>query len=127
VKDFVRRIHRKRRVQAQGIHLEKLVYLSKEEFKFLKQKRVEFLKKWGQFGEEEPKVGLGGKKEAIRGCIKEDLKGRIRNHTPCYEATNIHATRDSLIWSWRRVKEYYQDLEEELDSKMKQMKRLIRN
>jgi len=114
-----------------------LIYLSEEEFEFLKLKRIEFLKKWGYFGEEGLKGRLGGfilngftmngKSEAIRGSINEDLRGKIHNHTPCYEATNIQATRDSLFWSWRRVKEYYRDLEEELDDKMKQMKKLIRS
>jgi len=104
-----------------------LVYLSAEEFEFLKLKRVEFLKRWDYFGEDRPKERLGGKSEAIGGCINEDLRGRIHNHTLCYEATNIHATRDSLFWSWRRVKEYYQDLEEESDSRMKQMKKLLRS
>ena len=116
-----------RRVQAQGIHLERLVYLGQKEFEFLKQKRVEFLKKWGYFGEEGPKERLGGKNESIGGATNEDLRGRIHNHTPCYEPTSIAATRDSLFWGWRRVKEYYQDLEEELDSKMRQMKKLIRS
>ncbi len=27
-----------------------------------------------------------------------------------YEPTNIQATRDSLFWGWRRVKEYYRDI-----------------
>ena len=102
-----------------------MVYLSAEEFEFLKLKRVEFLKRRDYFGEERPKERLVGKSEAIGGFLNEDLRGRIHNHTPCYEATNIHATRDSLFWSWRRVKEYYQDLEEESDSRMKQMKKLL--
>jgi hypothetical protein len=112
-----------------------LVYLNEEEFEFLKLKRVEFLKKWGYFREERirperihgerTKERLGGKRGAIGGSLSEDLRGRIHNHTLCYQATDIQATRDSLFWSWRRVKEYYQDLEEELDSKMKQMKKLL--
>lgn len=104
-----------------------MVYLSKKEFEFLKLKRVEFLKKWGYFGEERSKARWGGKNEAIGGATNEDLKKGRGKYTPCYEPTNIHATRDSLFWSWRRVREYYQDLEEELDSKMKQMKKLIRS
>jgi len=103
-----------------------LVYLSEEEFEFLKLQRVEFLKRWGYFGEERPKERLGGKSEAIGGFLNEDLRGRIHNHTPCYEATNIHATRDSLFWGWRRVKEYYGELEEDLDDRMKELKKLIR-
>ena len=116
-----------RRVQAQGIHIERLVYLSKDEFEFLKLKRVEFLKKWGYFGEGRTKEGLGGKNEAIGGSRREDLKaGRGSRYTPCYEPTDILATRDSLYWSWRRVKEYYQELEEDLDNQMKELKKLIR-
>lgn len=41
--------------------------------------------------------------------MNEDLLSSIDNHTSCYEPTNIIATRDSLFWSWRRVKEYYRD------------------
>ena len=39
----------KRRIQAYGIHLRRLVYLSKEEFKFLKFLRFCFLKKARKF------------------------------------------------------------------------------
>ena len=103
-----------------------MIYLSEEEFRFLGLKRLDFLKRGRSFVEKSLEGRLGGKNEAIGGCINEDLRGRIHNYTPCYEATDIHATRDSLFWSWRRVKEYYRELEEDLDNQMKELKKLIR-
>jgi hypothetical protein len=38
-----------RRVQAQGIQVFRLIYLSEEEFAFIKLKRLEFLKRAGYF------------------------------------------------------------------------------
>jgi len=113
-----------RRVQAQGIHLERLVFLSREEFEFLKVLRVDFLKRVGYFGEKPPKGRKGYKKEALRGSTSEDLKSGRGNYTPCYEPTNILATRDSLYWSWRRVSEYYRDFLDEEDGKRKEVIRI---
>ena len=48
------------------------------------------------------KLGWGG----------EDLKLRIDNRISCYEPTDISATRDYIYWSWRRVSEYWRDLQD---------------
>jgi hypothetical protein len=98
-----------RRVQAHGIHLRRLVYLSKEEFKFLRLLRKSFLKRTRQFFIKPPRTRFVTKKEASGYPTNGDLRSRIDNHTPCYEPTNIDATRNSLFWRWRRVKEYYRD------------------
>ena len=115
-----------RRVQAHGIHLRRLVYLSKEEFKFLRLLRVDFLKRLHRFFEKQPKAISVTKKQPLLSPTCEDLKPRIDNHTPCYEPTNIMATRDCLFWAWRRVKEYYRDfLDLEDNSKAKEVYAII--
>ncbi len=99
----------KRIVQAQGIHLKRLVYLTGEEFKFLRLLRKRFLKKISRFFPKQPKADALAKKQAL-GCPRnEDLRPGIDNYTSCYEPTNIVNTRDSLFWRWRRVKEYYKE------------------
>jgi hypothetical protein len=113
-----------RRVQAQGIQVFRLIYLSGEEFEFLKLKRLEFLKRVGYFGKKPPEGRKGGKKEALRGSTNEDHKTGRGKYTPCYEPTNIEATRDSLFWSWRRVSEYYRDFLDEEDGKRKEVIRI---
>jgi hypothetical protein len=62
------------RVQAQGIQVCRLIYLSEEEFEFLKVKRLEFLKRAGYFFKKPAEVGLVAKNEAIGGSTNEDLK-----------------------------------------------------
>lgn len=107
-----------------------MIYLSEEEFEFLKLKRLEFLKRVGYFGKKPPEGRKGGKKEALRGSTNEDSYKCIRisrlvgKYTPCYEPTNIEATRDSLFWSWRRVSEYYRDFLDEEDGKRKEVIRI---
>ena len=98
-----------RRVQAHGIHLFRLLYLSKEEFKFLKVLRENFLKKVRGFLEKPPKTKAVAGKQPIVSPATVDLSSRIDNHARCYEPTNILATRNSLFWSWRRVNEYCRD------------------
>jgi hypothetical protein len=118
-----------RRVQAQGIQVCKLIYLSEKEFEFVKLKRLEFLKRVGyakhpsDFEEKLPKGRKAEKEDALGSPTNEDLKRGIHRYTPCYEATNISSTRDSLFWSWRRVAEYYQDF---LDEEQSETKKIIR-
>lgn len=97
------------RVQAHGIHLSRLIYFSEEEFKLLKVLRENFLKKVRGFFEKPPKTRAVARKQPTASPTTVDLSSRIDNHTRCYEPTNILATRNSLFWSWRRVKEYYRD------------------
>jgi hypothetical protein len=112
----------KRRIQAHGIHLRRLVYLSKEEFKFLKLLRFNFLKKARRFFEKQPRTKFLTKKQPLGCPTNRDFLPRIdNNHISYYEPTNIVNTRDSLFWSWRRVKEFYRDyLDIEQESKKKE-------
>jgi len=97
------------RVQAHGIHLSRLIYLSEEEFKFLKVLRENFLKQVRGFFEKPLKTRVAAEKQPIVSPTTVDLLSGIDNHTRCYEPTNILATRNSLFWSWRRVNEYCRD------------------
>ena len=97
------------RVQAHGIHLFRLLYLSEEEFKFLKVLRGNFLKKVLGFFEKPPKTRVVAEEQLITGPTRGDLQSRIDNNTLCYEPTNMVTTRDALFWGWRRVNEYCRD------------------
>ena len=119
----------RRRVQAHGIHLRRLVYLSEEEFKFLKLLRFDFLKKARGFFEKQPRTRFLTKKQPLECPVNKDLLPRIDNHVPCYEPTNIVNTRDSLFWGWRRVREFYRDylldMEQDDDGKERQVYELM--
>ena len=67
------------------------------------------------------------KKEALRGSRSDDFYQGNGKIYPCYEPTNISFTRDSLLWRWRRVKEFYLDLSEEdrYNNLVKKVKDLI--
>ena len=97
------------RVQAHGIHLSRLLYLSEEEFKLLKVLRENFLKKVCGFFEKPPKTRAVTEEQPIAGSTSADFSSGIDSYTRCYEPTNILATRNSLFWRWRRVKEYCRD------------------
>lgn len=91
----------------------RLIYLSEEEFKFLKFLRLEFLKRTGKLFVELPgTLQSGTKEETLKCATRKDLRAGIGSYTPGYEPTDISATRDSLFWRWRRVSEYYRDLSE---------------
>jgi len=83
--------------------------LSSEDFKFLKVLRFKFLEKTAGFFKKPRKKKSAAKKQAITSPTTNDFTARIDNHTCCYEPTKIIATRNSLFWGWRRVKEYYRD------------------
>jgi len=97
------------RVQAQGIHLRRLVYLTKEEFQFLRSLRERFLKRRRRFFEKPPRTRFVAKKQPLVCPTNNALLPGIDRCIPCYEPANIDVTRDSLFWRWRRVKEYYRD------------------
>ncbi len=101
---------KKRRVRAQGIHLRRLIYLCKEEFKFLKLLKGRYLRKRGRFSEKRRATDFAVKKEPVECHGNQDLYETNGDGYPCYEPTNIEFTRDSALWRWRRVKEYHQDL-----------------
>jgi hypothetical protein len=99
------------RVKEQGIQVFKLIYLSNEEFKFLRHLRLCFLKSAGKFFKKHPNVAPVAQKQALQCPINNDLKPSRGNHRIIsYESTSIHNAYDSLFWSWRRFKEYYRYL-----------------
>ena len=106
------------RVKPQGIHppLSKLIYLNKEEFKLLRSLRLCFLKRIKGFFRKEAKSENFGKKSFNKSNISEDLNGRNGKACPDYEASKIYNTRNSLLWGWIRVREYYRGLEEDSSS-----------
>ena len=108
-KDCVKRLKNKWRVQAHGIHLCRLLYLSEEEFKFLKVLRENFLNKVRGFFEKPQKIRTAAEKQPIVSLTTVDLSSGIDNHARCYEPTNMVTTRDALFWGWRRVNEYCRD------------------
>ena len=99
-----------RRLRAHGIHLRRLIYLSKEEFKFLKLLKARFLKKRRRFSKRREARSFTAKKELLECPASEDLYQANGNGQLCYEPTNIGFAWDSALWRWRRVKEYHRDL-----------------
>lgn len=97
-------------VKEHGIHLFKLIYLNKEEFNLLKRLRLAFLKRARRFFKKEPKPRSLAKKDILECPTTKDPSGGNGKICPSYESTSIHYTRDSLLWGWRRVKEYFRDL-----------------
>ncbi len=143
------------RVQAQGIHLSRLIYLSKEEYEELKELKRSFIKRASS-----PKGEVSLKAKSLlkkhfcnfsnkRRTYLRDPRKSVSNETSpkgeqerlnppkaekketdrgfSYEGTNIYHTRESRFWSWRRVREYYRELfiEENMDKKIKTVKELI--
>ncbi|MCM8774170.1 MAG: hypothetical protein NC820_05500 [Candidatus Omnitrophica bacterium] len=101
-----------------------LIFLSKEEFKFLK---VNFLKRVDRFFRESPKGQSLVNKQLLAYHTNKALSSRIDNHIPFYEPTNIVTTHNYLFWSLRRVKEYCRDFLDDMeqDNKLKQAYRLM--
>ena len=107
------------RLQAHGIHprVERLIYLTEEEFKFLKRLKVRFCKRASRFFPRPQKVKKEVSEKAIEG----------RSLT---RGNNIKSTKgfiyqkEAMCWRWQRVKEYYEELTaaeryEELAEKIK--------
>lgn len=114
-------------MQAQGIHLRRLIYIREEEYKILKGLRDSLLKRWRRFYGKRPKPRIVVKRRLVGWRIKDDLNGRGGRIYPSYEATRIWATRESMMWKWRRVREYYRDFMDDRDEKAikEQVYRLI--
>ena len=100
------------RVQPQGIQVLKLIYLSSKEFKLLKELRDRFVARL--LGE---RMDPGEAKKSIRfeshrfiGPLRDVLNPDADNSPTDYEATKMWSTRDSLLWGWRRVEEYFKTL-----------------
>jgi len=104
-----------------------LIYLSKEEFKYIKVLKERFLKRAHGFFKKAPRARFVGKREALESLRSKDFLPGNGNIFPCYESTNILQTRYSLFWSWRRVKRYYDELfeEENIQKNRERVKELI--
>ena len=111
------------RVKPQGIHpsLSKLIYLNKEEFELLRSLRLCFLKRIKGFFKKEPKIASSVKQS----CVSSSARQYPNKSYPDYEASKIQYTRASLLWGWKRVREFYRDLQEGFDNKA--IKRTVYN
>ena len=113
-------------MQAQGIHLRRLIYISKEEYKRLRILRDSLVKRWSRFCRKRPRRRVIAKKERVGWPIRAELNGgNGRERYPSYEATRIWATRDSMMWKWRMVREYYRDFLSWEDDGNKNKKRQV--
>lgn len=111
------------RLWAQGIHLTRLIYISREEFGFLKDLKKRFERSTGFRKYEEENRKVEKKSECQQKEIVEEKVVRK------YEASKIWATRNSLLWGWRRVNEYYRELrrEEELGKSVQEARAFMRS
>ena len=100
------------RVQAHGIQVLKLIYLSKKEFRFLKELRDRFVGRL--LGERkspsEAKKSGESKNYRFIGPVRDVLSPQIPNNLPDYEPTWMFETRDSILWSWNRAIEYFNQM-----------------
>ena len=112
-------------MQAQGIHLRRLIYIREEEYKILKELRDSLVKRWSRFCRKRPRCRVIAKKERVGWRIKDNLNEGNGRIYPSYEATGIWATRDSMMWKWRMVREYYRDFLSWEDDGNKNKKRQV--
>jgi len=105
-------------VQEEGIHLRKLKYLRVEEFKILSDLKFKFIKRARDFFRKRGKSGFVDKNKAVGCAVRRDNRESNDKIYPCYEPTRIEYARDSLFWSWRRVKEYFRELKGMNDKKL---------
>ncbi len=100
------------RVQAHGIQVLKLIYLSKKEFKLLRELRDRFVGRLAgeRKGPSEAKKSTHSRNHRFISPIRDVLSPGRDNPSSGYEATRIWNTHDSLFWGWRRVAEYFRDL-----------------
>lgn len=91
-------------VQAHGIHLSKLVYLSEREYSFFQQLRDIFVER------------VPERSKDVRVLVQRGAEGQLKTSreraTPSfshavYEPSHISNVFDSEYWAWRRYKAYY--------------------
>ena len=87
----------------------------------MKSLRVCFLKRIQGFFKKEPRIASCVKQSFITSS-KRQYPDKIY---PDYEASKIQYTRASLLWGWKRVREFYRDLQEGADNKV--IKRTVYN
>jgi len=98
------------RLQEQGIHLERLIYLTKEEFLFFKKLRGDFLRKAARFF----KKPLGSKKERSQKPLKQrSYKQEGNDHGFRYRNSGTWLGRETLRWQWIRAYEYDKEIRSE--------------
>ena len=88
----------------------KLCYLRGREFGVLKKLRDKFV---GRVLGEWEKPSEAKKSTYFQNSRVIDL--RIDNPASGYEATGVWETRNSLLWAWRRVREYLNDWFDPID------------
>lgn len=100
------------RIKVEGIHLFKLFYLIDEEFVLLKKLKSSFLKRARELFKNGPILQYYAKNKPLASHITKDDHPDNGKICPGYEPTKIEYTRDSLLWSWRRFKEYWSDIQD---------------
>jgi hypothetical protein len=100
-------------VQEQGIHpfLERLIYLTEEEFKIFKRLREEFLKKTGKITKHEELAEKEAHERPVeeRSTREQGLKLARIGH----EFQRIWKNREDDYFRWVRVGEYFKELKQE--------------
>ena len=105
------------RVKAHGIQVVNLCYLGGREFLFLRKLRDRFVRRvLGEWkSPSEAKTPAHFQNSRIIGPIRDVLNPSRINSVSSYEATGIWSTRDSILWAWRRVREYLSDWFDPID------------
>ena len=75
----------------------------------LKVLRFNFLERAGLLFGKQLQPLFTPHKETPEHSLIQEFSVTNGNTYPEYEASNILATRNSLLWGWIRVKEYYRD------------------
>jgi hypothetical protein len=99
------------RLQEQGIHLERLIYLTKEEFKFFKRLRDNFLKRAAKYFKEPRRaIKTGADRPLQRRLTRKQGLGLVKIG---HEFKRIWKNREDMYFRWIRVGEYYKELKQE--------------
>ena len=95
------------RVEAHGIQVVNLLYLGRKEFRVLKELRDRFVGRLlgERKGPGEARTPLHKKNGLVISPTRDSFGGVKDNPASHYEPTWVFSTRDSLFWSWQRVKE----------------------
>ena len=99
-------------VKAHGIQVVKLFYLSRNEFLFLKGLRDRLVGRLQGEGKcpGEAKTPIHSKISLFKSPIRDVLDPSRVNPASHYEPTWMFETRDSILWSWKRTIEYFNQM-----------------
>ena len=105
------------RVKAHGIQVVRLCYLGGREFRVLKKLRDRFVGRALGEGKSpsEAKTPTHFQNGCIISPIRDVLSPGRDNPASNYEVSDIWDTRDSILWAWRRVREYLNDWFDPID------------